>query len=232
MNVTLFVPVLNEIEGLRAIMPAIDASLFSQVLVVDGNSTDGSAEWARSQGYDVHVQTRRGIRHAYIEAWPMITGDYVVTFSPDGNCKPEDIPAIIAKLEEGHDMVIASRYLGSASSEDDSLLTRFGNWMFTFLINRLHGGHYTDAMTIFRGYRTSLFRELGLDLEEPYQPEQLFNTVIGIEPVLSIRAARRNCKVSEVPSDEPKRVHGERKLQIFRWGASYLAQVFRELLVP
>ena len=46
-------------------------------------------------------------------------------------------------------MVIASRYLGDAKSDDDDFLTALGNWFFTKTINFFHGGKYTDAMVIF-----------------------------------------------------------------------------------
>jgi hypothetical protein len=131
-------------------------------------------------------------------------------------------------MNDGYDMVIASRYLGDASSDDDDMLTGFGNWLFTTLINTLHGGHYTDAMGIFRAYRTDLFSRLGLDKEEGYAPERLLGTRIGIEPLLSIRCAKRNLRVSEIPCPEPARIGGERKLQMFRWGGAYMLQVFRE----
>ena len=63
MNVTLFVPTLNEIEGMKTIMPKIKPEWCSQILIVDGNSKDGTAEYARAQGYDVYVQQKKGIRH-------------------------------------------------------------------------------------------------------------------------------------------------------------------------
>jgi glycosyltransferase involved in cell wall biosynthesis len=226
---TLFMPVLNEIEGLKAILPSIRREWCDQILVVDGGSRDGSLEYAREQGCETYLQRRRGIRFAYMEAWPLIRGDIVVTFSPDGNCPPEAIPKLITAMSAGHDMVIASRYLGDAHSEDDDLLTAFGNRLFTGLINRLHGGHYTDAMGIFRAYKSSLFSGLALDREESYAPEKLAFTVIGIEPLLSIRCAKRRLSVSEIPVSEPPRIGGDRKLQVVRWGSAYLLQTFREL---
>ena len=230
MPITLFIPTVNEIVGMRVIMPRIHPSWCDQILVVDGGSTDGTVEYAREHGYDVHLQSKRGIRHAYIEAWPLIKGDLVITFSPDGNCVPEVIPDLIAKMREGWDMVVASRYYGGIKSEDDDLMTAFGNWMFTTLINRLHRGSYTDAMGIFRGYRTSLFRELDLHREESYVTEKLLGTVMGVEPLLSVRAAKRKLKIGEVAGPEPKRIGGERKLLPFRWGGAYLLQVFREIV--
>ena len=228
-RITLFVPVLNEIEGMRAILPRISPDWCDQILVVDGGSRDGSLEYAREQGFDTYLQRRKGIRFAYIEAWPLIRGDIVITFSPDGNCPPEAIPRLAEAMTSGCDMVIASRYLGDARSEDDDLLTAFGNRLFTGLINLLHGGRYTDAMGIFRAYRTALFSQLDLDKEESYAPERLLATIIGIEPLLSIRCAKKGLRLSEIPVPEPARIGGERKLQMFRWGAAYLLQTFREL---
>jgi hypothetical protein len=132
-------------------------------------------------------------------------------------------------MAEGYDMVIASRYGTGAHSDDDDFLTGFGNWMFTNLINTLHGGHYTDAMGIYRAYRSDLFARLDLDKEDSYAPERLCGTTIGIEPLLSIRCAKKRLKVSEIPVDEPARIGGQRKLQVVRWGAAYFLQVFREL---
>lgn len=228
MKITLFIPVLNEIDGLKAILPSIPKDWFEQIIVVDGNSKDGSAQWCRDNGYETYVQKHKGLRHAYIEFWDKIRNPYVLTFSPDGNCKIEDIPLIFEKLKEGYDMVIASRYYQGAKSEDDSWLTGFGNWLFTNVINLLHGGHYSDAMTIFRAYRTNLFTQLELDREDAYAPENWYGTVMGVEPILSVRAAKAKVKMADVPSDEPKRIFGKRKLQIFRWGMAYMTQVFRE----
>lgn len=230
MKVSLFVPTLNERQGMESIMPRVDVSLFSQILVSDGQSKDGTADYSRSMGYDVHIQNRKGIRHAYIEAWPKLTGDYVITFSPDGNCPPEDLPRLIKKAEDGFDMVVASRYMPPAKSEDDGLITGFGNKLFTRTVNVLHGGSYTDAMTIFRIYRTGLFYELGLDRDDAYSlVERMYFTRIGIEPLLSVRAARAKCKICEIPSNEPARIAGDAKLQVLRWGAAYYTQFFLEL---
>ncbi len=230
LHVSLFIPTLNEEEGMRRIMPRVDASLFCQVLVADGGSKDGTAAYARSLGYDVYIQKKKGIRHAYSEAFPLLRGDYVITFSPDGNCPAEDLPRLIAKAREGFDMVVASRYLPPARSEDDGLVTGFGNWLFTKTVNVLYGSRYTDAMTIFRIYRTRLFFELGIGEDAGYAlPERLYFTRMGIEPLLSLRAVRARCRIAEIPSDEPKRIAGEAKVQVLRWGAAYYTQFFLEL---
>jgi glycosyltransferase involved in cell wall biosynthesis len=221
---------LNEVVGMKAIMPSVDRSWVDQIIVVDGGSSDGTIEWAKQNGYEVYVQKKKGFRHAYNEVWPLITGDVVITFSPDGNSIAALIPDLITKMKEGYDMVIASRYLGDAKSEDDDIVTSFGNWLFTRTVNFLHGGNYTDVMVIFRAYRKVMAFELGLDREDAYLlPEKLFGTNISWEPLLSVRAAKAKLKITEIPGDEPPRIGGERKLQIIRWGAAYYFQFIREL---
>ncbi len=171
---TLLIPTLNEIEGMKVIMPQIRREWVDQILIMDGNSTDGTIEYARENGYEVLLQQKRGIRYAYIEALPHIRGEVLLTFSPDGNSVPELIPLLLDKMEEGYDMVIASRYLAGAKSEDDGMLTGFGNWLFTKTVNVLFGGHYTDAMVIYRAYWTRLLRELEMDQDRWYTtPERL-----------------------------------------------------------
>src|SRR4029079_9787563 len=167
-------------------------------------STDGTIEWCRAHGYEVYVQKRRGIRHAYLEVLDRIEGDIVLTLSPDGNCPVPAIPDLVAAVRGGADLVIGSRYLGVATSEDDDAVTGFGNWLFTKTVNVLHGGKYTDAMVIYRAFRTRLVSELELDQDRGYRtPEWLFRCRISWEPLLSVRAARRGLKVAEIPGDEP-----------------------------
>ena len=152
--------------------------------------------------------------------------------SPDGNVIPELIPKIVEKMAEGYDMVIGSRYYHGAKSEDDDLITAFGNWLFTGTVNLLHGGRYADAMGIFRAYKTQVIYDLELDKDEAYAtPEKLFHTLISWEPLLSVRAAKRKLKVAEIPGDEPARIGGERKLQILKWGAAYYFQFIREIFI-
>jgi len=140
------------------------------------------------------------------------------------------MPAILKKMEDGYDLVIGSRYLGNATSDDDDALTGFGNWLFTRTVNILHGASYTDAMVIYRAFRRGLIYELDLDKEDSYRlPEKLFHTVISWEPLMSVRAAKKKKQIGEVAVGEPPRIGGERKLQIWRWGAAYYFQFFREL---
>ncbi len=200
LTVTLLIPTLNEIDGMKVIMPQIDADWVNQIIILDGGSTDGTVEWAKENGYQVYKQTQSGIRQAYMEVLPHIEGDVILTFSPDGNSLAHLIPALVEKINQGYDMVIASRYLGPARSEDDDWITAFGNWLFTRTVNLLNGGRYTDAMVIFRAYRKKLISELELDQDRWYTtPENLLRTRISWEPLLSARARAENSKSPRFP---------------------------------
>ena len=114
MKVTLIIFTWNEIDGMRAIMPQIKKEWYDELIIVDGGSTDGTIEYAQENGYPIFVQKERGAGAAFRESIAKATGDIVVIFSPDGNSVPEKIPELVAKLKEGNDIVIASRYLGGA----------------------------------------------------------------------------------------------------------------------
>tara|TARA_B100000315_G_scaffold238616_1_gene256575 strand:- start:79 stop:801 length:723 start_codon:yes stop_codon:yes gene_type:complete len=227
-SVTLLVPVLNERGGMEIILPRISKDWVERILIVDGGSNDGSLEYARENGYEVFTQTLKGPRGAFLECFQKITTDYVLTFSPDGNCIPEVIPELIEKIHEGYDMVIASRYKDDAQSYDDTLLSGTGNAFFTWLISKLHGHAYTDSLNIFRIYKTKIYFDLDMGKDGSYWQEKLFFTSLGIEPLLSIRAAKKGLKIEEIAADEPNRVWGEAKVQIVRWGCAYLLQILTE----
>lgn len=231
MKTTLLIPTLNEIQGMQAIYPQIDKSWVDQILVVDGGSNDGTIEYCKKNNIPIVVQEKKGLRQGYFEAWPYITGDIVITFSPDGNSLAEKIPPLVEKMKEGHDMVIVSRYKDGAKSDDDDVITSFGNWLFTRTVNLLFKAKYTDAMVMFRAFKKDIIKEMHLLEEQTYSTvERCFFTNISWEPLLSARAARMGYKIEEIPGDEPRRLGGERKLQIIRWELAYYSQFLYEFL--
>lgn len=201
----------NELLGMKEVLPRIRKEWVDEIIVMDGHSTDGSAEYAESLGLRVIRQknskcTRKisgpfrehgyGAVEALREGFAAATGDYVITFSPDNNCIPELIPALVAKLKEGYDMVTVSRYKDGAKSDDDTRVTTFGNWMFTSIVNLLFGCRLTDLLGIFRGYRRTLIQELGIEIK------------LSLHTQLAIRCAKFKKRVTEISGDEPLRIGG------------------------
>jgi len=206
--VSLVVPVLNEINGLKTIMPQIKKEWVDQVIILDGNSNDGSIEWCKQQGYEIFTQNKAGMWEAYRELYMsgMIKGDIVITFSPDGNSIPESIPQLISKVKTGYAMVIGSRYLDGHESPDDTFLTKIGNKVFTKMCDWVCGYNYTDALVMLRAYRKDIIYKLGF-LDEPnWLQRQLIkmSPLYGWESSLSIRAKKRGYLVSELYAIEPK----------------------------
>jgi glycosyltransferase involved in cell wall biosynthesis len=217
MRKTLLMPTVNEITGLKLMTPRLKPEWFDEVVVIDLHSTDGTIEFCKAQGWRVIDQKTPGITNAYREALEHITGDAVVAFSPDGNSLPERIPDLLAKMEEGYDMVVVSRYVDGAKSEDDDFVTGLGNWMFTTIINVFFGGRYTDSLVMFRAFRKDIAVGLPTDLPRA-----------GLEPFLSILCAKKGLKVCDIPGDEPKRVGSARKMSPILNGLDILQLILRE----
>lgn len=201
-------------------MPRIQKTWVDQIVIVDGGSTDGTVEYFEKNGYSVVRQKTKGLMNGYREAMALVRTDVVITFTPDGNSLPELIPPLIEKMRQGYDMVIVSRYLDGAKSEDDDPVTAFGNWMFTKMINILFRGHYTDTLVGFRAWKRSLW---SLADEDP----QLFS----FEPYSAIRCAQLKCRVAEIPGDEPRRIGGVRKMMPLRNGWHVLVMIFKALFI-
>ncbi len=217
-TITLLLPVLNEVEGLKATLPAIDRSLVSDILVIDGGSTDGSTEYARSQGVRVIAQQRPGLEWAVYDAILDLDTDYVIEFSPDGNCPVDVLPQLVEEIQRGHDLVVVSRYLPPARSEDDTWLTAFGNWMFTQMIRHLGRFPITDSLTIYRGFRRSIV--FGHDFRR-----YLYGPVF--EPLVSAVCNLHGLSICEVPGDEPKRIGGASKMSPLYNGSCILLMIGR-----
>ena len=98
-------------------------------------------------------------------------------------------------------------------------------------MNILFSASFTDVMVIYRGWPVKLIDDLKLTKKNAYSiPERIWFTKIGIEPLMSVRAAVAKKKISEVPAGEPERIGGERKLQIIRWGGAYYTQFWLEYI--
>lgn len=220
MKVSLVIFTLNEINGMRAIMPRIKKEWYDQMIIVDGGSTDGTIEYAKEQGYYIFLQQEKGAGSAFTEAVEKVSADIVITFSPDGNSLPENIPNLIEKIKEGYDLVIASRYREQAKSYDDDMVTAFGNWMFTRLTNLLFGSNYTDVLVMFRAFRKDLVNTLKIHTTTPCWGS-----------LMLLRATKKRLKITEIPADEPPRIGGQRKMNPLRNGCCELFMLLKEFLI-
>ncbi|MBI4877419.1 MAG: glycosyltransferase [Acidobacteria bacterium] len=180
MSLLVVLPVFNEEGALDALLRrfvALAGALPLRLIVVDDGSSDASLAVIErfagalpievlknetNRGLGVTIQ--RGLARAAANAVP---GDVVVTMDADNTHPPEMIPAMLAKLERGYDLVIASRYEGDAQVVGLSLFRRAmtlgARLLFRVLIPIPGVRDYTCG---FRAYRAELLVRLGGQLAE------------------------------------------------------------------
>ncbi|MFH0732095.1 MAG: glycosyltransferase [Candidatus Omnitrophota bacterium] len=220
MKTSLVIYTLNEIDGMRVIMPEIKKDWYDELIIFDADSSDGTIEYAKEHGYPIFIQKEKGAGAAFLESLQQVTGDIIIAFSPDGNSIPEKIPELVTKIKEGYDIVIASRYFKDAKSYDDNAVTAFGNHMFTWLINFLFGSNITDSLVMFRAYRKDALNKLHIDAK---------NTSCGTQILL--RAIKKKLKIAEIPGDEPPRIGGKSKMSPIRNGLRELWAILKEFFI-
>lgn len=217
-KISLLILVLNEIDGLKEIIPKIDLKLFNSIIFVDGGSTDGSIEWLNQNKFKIVHQKEKGLGNAYLDGLKEINDDFVITFSPDGNSDPSRLKKMVEIINtEEFDILICSRYLRWAKSDDDNLITSFGNWLFTKTFNILYRQNITDYLVLYRAFKKSIVNELNVN-----------ELSIAWQSQLICRAAKANKKILEIPGTEPKRIGGETKVSVIGNGFAELFMVFKE----
>ena len=219
MSVIVFVLTLDEIDGVSEIMPKIKKEWADKIIFVDGGSTDGTVEKAKELGFEVIHQKNQGEGNACRVGTDATESDFIMFFSPDGNDVPDDIPKLIEKTNEGYDVVHISRFGKNSVSEDANWLDRFGNNMFTFLVNTFFGGNYSDALNGFRIIRRKIWDGLKTDAQ-----------YLNIEQQTCIRLAKLKIPIFEIDGKEPKRIGGERKMRPLTTGAQLSYQIIKEFI--
>jgi len=217
----------NEIDCVKIIQPMVekqDPNSYDEVYLIDGGSTDGTAEYYRQRGITVLAQSERGRGKAFQVAIEQIDADAYIFFSPDGNEDPKDLPRFRPELEKGADIVIASRMMKGAVNEEDHLIFKWRKWVnnaFNIMANvffRREGAYVTDSIN---GYR-AITREAGKIL-------QLSAYDHTIEYQMTIRGFKNRMKIVEFPSVEGQRVGGESKVPSFKTGLRFIGRFFTEL---
>jgi glycosyltransferase involved in cell wall biosynthesis len=219
-KVTVVVPALNEERNIGHTIAQLYQNGFRDVLVVDGSSRDRTVEVAKDLGATVLFQEGRGKGDALRSAFSFEgLGDRVVIMDADGSMDPKEIHSLLDALDDGADVVKASRFLDDGSSEDISPLRRVGNGIFVFLVNRLFGADYTDLCYGFAAFTKQALLKLGPVLE---------STGFEIETEVFIKARKMGLKIVEAPSAELDRRFGRTNLKTTRDGVKILTTILRE----
>jgi glycosyltransferase involved in cell wall biosynthesis len=232
--VSVVVPARNEARNLEIVLPAIAAvrPAVHEIIVVDGNSTDGSLDAARRVLPWVRTvtQTRKGKGNAMACGFAAATGDVIVMFDADGSADPAEIPAFVAALVAGADFAKGSRFTEGGGSDDITALRRTGNAGLNGMANALFGTSYTDLCYGYNAFWADLLPVLDLPATDAPAPADgmIWGDGFEIETVLNCRVAAAGLKITEVPSVERLRVFGDSNLRTFADGTRVLRTLLAE----
>src|SRR3989344_316418 len=207
---------MNEEGSIKQVLESIPKDVVDEVIVVDGASKDKSPEIARKLGFKVIHQEGRGRGNAFRTGLKNVKGHYVIMLSTDGNERSGDIKKIVEKLNEGYDMVIATRF-GKGQSQDVTVIRNFGNNFLTGLCNLITGYKLSDCQNGFRGIKREHFIAMNIQANR-----------FDIENEMVVKAGKMKLRVTEVPTIEEKRVYGQSRLNTFKDGYIILKRILKE----
>jgi dolichol-phosphate mannosyltransferase len=209
----------NEKENLSRLVPTIEGIFIKngyrgEIVVVDDNSPDGTSDLVKELGMkygNVRLLWRPeklGPGSAYADGYAAAKGDVIVGMDVDFSHDPYQIPLFLAKLDEGFDIVQASRYIKGGSYEVNSFQTwrkkmasKYGNVLISFLSRvPVH-----DFTTSYRAIRRVVVENVRTEAPgNSYFMEFL------------VRAYRKGYRVAEIPIVFKDRVVGKSKLKLGR----------------
>jgi len=214
MKVTVQIPALNEADSLATTIKQIPRESVDEVLVVDGHSTDNTVEVAQSLGCRVITQPEKGYGNAMLYGFEKATGDVIISMDADGSPNPQEIPKLVAKIKEGYDLVLGSRYMPGAGTEDDTFIRFAGNKIFTFLTNLIHRMGISDSLYFFAAMKKEMLKNLELKSQD-------FALCIEVP----VKVHKAGYKIAEVPCFERSRFASTSRVNAFTDGLRILWQM-------
>lgn len=208
-DVSIVVPIYNEVESLPQLIEAIASSLSEtglnyELICVDDGSKDGSAELLKEKSPTypflraVILRRNYGQTAAMAAGFKHARGRTIVTLDGDLQNDPADIPMLIAKLDEGYDLVTGWR-----KNRQDAALTRLlpskiANW----LIRQITGVHVHDYGCSLKAYRAEVVADMNLYGE--------------LHRFLPALAFIEGARITELPVRHHARRHGQSKYGLGR----------------
>ena len=220
MHISIILPAKNEaaaigptVEKIHAQLKLMELAVEAEVLVVNDGSTDDTAAVAEAAGARVvHHPYSKGNGAAIKTGARAAQGDVLVFMDADGQHDPADIPRLLDKLNQGHDMVVGARQKGSQASVGRGL----ANGLYNRLASWMTGHKVEDLTSGFRAVRADKFREFLYLLPNGFS-----------YPTTSTMAFfRAGYSVAYVPIHAAKRI-GKSHIRLLRDGTRFLLIIFK-----
>jgi len=223
-DVSVIMPCLNEaatvascVGKARAALTA--ANLAGEIVVADNGSADGSPELAAAAGARVVTAPVRGYGAAYLAGLDAARGTYLVLGDADDTYDFGAVPAFVAALRAGNDVVLGSRFRGRILPGAMPWLHRYvGNPVLSGLLSLFFGARISDAHCGLRAMTRAASDRM-----------RLRSTGMEFASEMVAVALRHGLRVAEIPITYYPR-SGESKLRSFRDGWRHLR--FMLLLSP
>ncbi|MDX6674267.1 MAG: hypothetical protein QOH11_1685 [Solirubrobacteraceae bacterium] len=214
-EVSVVIPCLNEAESIEACVHAAwkalgDAGLDGEVIVVDNDSDDGSAELAEGAGAHIVSEPRRGYGSAYLAGFAAAQGEYIVMADADLTYDFNEIPRFVEQLRDGGQLVVGDRMDNIQPGAMPWLHRYVGNPILTGVLNLFFRTGVNDAHCGMRALRREVLPAL-----------ELRSTGMEFASEMVIRASKANLEIRQLPIEYHPR-GGESKLSSFRDGWRHL----------
>jgi glycosyltransferase involved in cell wall biosynthesis len=221
-KVSVVIPTLNEADNLPHVFSRLHPDV-AEIVIVDGHSTDGTVEVARSLQPEAIIITQdgKGKGNALACGFAAATGDIIVMLDADGSTDPAEVPRFVAALLTGADFAKGTRFVTGGGSDDITWVRRLGNKVLSGTVNVLWDRDFSD---LCYGYNAFWRRHLRLVTPDCSGFE--------VETLINIRVARSELRVVEVPSFEACRINGESNLNARRDGIRVLRTIVAERVRP
>jgi len=218
--VSVVIPTLNEAGNILEAVSTIhnDLSYPKEIIVVDGNSTDGTKEIVQGLGYcRLIVEPRRGYGLALMTGMKNAKGNIIVMVDGDGTYEVRHIHRMINKMiEKDADMVLATRMYDPNKAM--GFFNFVGNKLITFCFNMLFKQNLSDTQSGFRAISHSAIEKV--DFKE---------TDMAFATEMLIKFAQKGFRMVEVPSSYKTRKYGKTKLKPFSSGIEIFATMVKGL---
>lgn len=197
--ITVVIPCYNEEAGIANVIKGFPVKQLKaqgfrlEVLVIDNNSTDRTAEVAEAAGARVIHEPKKGKGNAIRTGFYAITPatDYVVMLDGDDTYRPEEVARLIEPIHSGFcNVVIGSRLGGRISQGSMTGFNRAGNWIFSHLVRYVYRVNVTDVLTGYFAWSRQAIEHL-----RPHLESQGF----AIEMEMITKMARLGEEIYSVP---------------------------------
>jgi len=213
-NITLIIPAKYEKESLPSVLLELKKFPFNIMVILEPADHE-TIDSIKNFDCTIIHQTNKGYGDALILGIKSVKTEYFCIFNADGSFNPIEISGMYSSLKDKEaDIIFGSRYEKNATSEDDTLVTKVGNFIFTKLGKILFKLPITDILYTFVLGKTKMTLDLNLQSQD---------FAFCVE--LPIKAQKKNYKIFSTPAHERARMAGKKKVNAIRDGLYILKKM-------